>query len=72
MGRVMTKYLFALTIPDKIFGTNYKIPAILDRKKSLISAFACFLTAIANVSFMGGGGGGVGADWPLGYVSSQL
>ena len=49
MDRVMTKYLFALTIPDKIFGTDYKIPAILDSIKSLISAFACFLAAIANV-----------------------
>ena len=43
------------TIPDKLVGTKLKNPVKLDTgKKSLISTFACFLTAIAKDYFREG------------------
>ena len=47
----MTSSLLELepTMPDKIVGTKWSDPVKLDRKKSLVSAFACFLTAIRKV-----------------------
>ena len=33
LGRVRTKNLLAQTIPDKIFGTKWRNPVKLDRKR---------------------------------------
>ena len=50
LGRDRTKNLVAQRILDKIFGTKYNNPIKLDKKKkSLVSGFTCFLTAVGKV-----------------------
>ena len=60
--RVMTKILFAQTIWTKYLKQNREIG---QGKKSFISAFPCFLTAIAKFNYLNG-------DWVLGYVLTRI
>ena len=49
LDRVSAKIFFAQTILDKIFGTKWSNPVKTGQeKKSLVSVFACFLTAILS------------------------
>ena len=55
LGRVKIKYLFAQTIPDKMFGTKWSNPVKLDRKKKFGNYFCVILTGICKVQFLEGG-----------------
>ena len=53
-GLSKIKYLLAQIISDKTCGTKWSNPVKLGKKKSLVSVFACFLTAIREVQVLEG------------------
>ena len=54
------------TIPDKIFGTKYRIPVILDRKRKVCYPFLQdFWLLLSKLNFLK-------RDWVPGFVSTQI
>ena len=65
LSRVRTKNLLAETVLDKIFGTKYRIPVILDWKRKVWYPFLHdFWLLLPKPNFLK-------RDWVLGFVSTK-